>query len=1328
MPDDNRDIANIPSAKQAGGEAGHIRDEPGEGAESAARRYENAGRFDQALRAYKLAADKARQAYLNEAAIHNYSHALTLLGEHAELADPSLEYELLASQEDCHRRLGDRRAQQADLEAMARIAGQTNDTACQAQVSIRQAALANLLGQHAGALEGAEAAVALAKQIGERQMEADGLTVLGEASYRLGNHERVVECHEQALSLYREAGDRAGEANSLQLLGRVAYRAGQLAQVQDYYEQALEIYRNLRDREGEASVLNALGVAAADRAQARNYYEQSLSIARSIGDRAGQSRAYNNLALIYWNLGLYGKARDYLEQAVQIERDIGGSSSLAYFLESLGRVYLELEAYGKARQVLREGLALSTKSGDRWSEAGYWLGLGREALAKGHLDEARESIQKACDLQRAIGTLGDLASSLAWLGATYLAKGEWEEAQRCTAEAVAHLEAVGNSSDYAPQDIWWIRYQVLKIAPGDGDTRDEESWACLQRARDVMLASISTLSDDGLRRSYLNKVKTNTSITVEWARLMAARQRSEGRPLLDALVLPPLQRDAAAAVKDQLRRVLDISLQMNETREADSLHEYVLDHVIELSGAERGFLILIKPDGQMSFEATRGFEPDEIKRARAQSSYTILSTVAQSRLPILLQDIPTDLLSGRHSSVLELNLRSVMCVPLLAHSALIGLIYADNRSVNGRFLPSDLDLLSIFANQAATAIENARLHEETVAWAHTLEQRVSERTDELQRANKALVRRAAQLETNREVAQQVTLILDLDELIKQVVDLIQARFGYYCVSAWLVTDKRDAIAMRAVARRDGAPEAVMESSIPMDKPSIIVSVCQTGQHRLVNDVTNAPDFMAVEALPDTRAELAVPLQIGNVVTGVLDIQSDQPDAFEPDDVLALQTLANQIAISIRNAQLYEGEQRRRRLAESLEQAGRELSSSLDVTEVLGHILDQLATVVPYERCGVVLEQGATMKFAAHRGFPDDERVKDLRIIIREGDVYQQMIETHSHILVDDVTQEAGWKQVEWLPLNQSWLGIPLIAKDRVVAMISMTRREAGAFSAEDALLASTFAGQAAIALENAKLYSELNQAYQNLERLDKTKSDFINVTAHELRTPLTVIKGYTQVLQVLPVGQDAQSKPLLDGILTGMARMHEVVNSILDVTKIDAQALTLSKDLVVLGNTLQRVQAELQDALQERALTLNVEGLNRLPLIQADPALLYKVFYQLVINAIKYTPDGGAITVSGQAVEDESWGKGVEIVVQDTGIGIDPAHHELIFEKFYQTGEVAVHSSGRTKFKGGGPGLGLAIVKGIVTAHGGRVWVESECHDEERCPGSRFHVRLPIKG
>jgi signal transduction histidine kinase len=148
--------------------------------------------------------------------------------------------------------------------------------------------------------------------------------------------------------------------------------------------------------------------------------------------------------------------------------------------------------------------------------------------------------------------------------------------------------------------------------------------------------------------------------------------------------------------------------------------------------------------------------------------------------------------------------------------------------------------------------------------------------------------------------------------------------------------------------------------------------------------------------------------------------------------------------------------------------------------------------------------------------------------------------------------------------------------------------------------------------------------------------------------------------------------------------------------------------------------------------------LEALPLIQADPDLLWKVFYQLVINAIKYTPDGGAITVSGTEItplpsfdyaQDAQEGPGarsVEIVVSDTGIGIDPAHHELIFEKFYQTGPVAFHSSGKTKFKGGGPGLGLAIARGIVIAHNGRIWVESQGYDEAHCPGSQFHVRLPL--
>jgi signal transduction histidine kinase len=121
-----------------------------------------------------------------------------------------------------------------------------------------------------------------------------------------------------------------------------------------------------------------------------------------------------------------------------------------------------------------------------------------------------------------------------------------------------------------------------------------------------------------------------------------------------------------------------------------------------------------------------------------------------------------------------------------------------------------------------------------------------------------------------------------------------------------------------------------------------------------------------------------------------------------------------------------------------------------------------------------------------------------------------------------------------------------------------------------------------------------------------------------------------------------------------------------------------------------------------------------------------KFFSQLINNAIKYTPDGGHIEITGQ-VHAESSGLFVEVTVEDNGIGIDQDDQHRIFDKFYRTGDLMKHSTGKTKFKGAGPGLGLSLVKGIVDAHSGRVWVESRGHDEEACPGSSFHVLLPVR-
>jgi signal transduction histidine kinase len=253
---------------------------------------------------------------------------------------------------------------------------------------------------------------------------------------------------------------------------------------------------------------------------------------------------------------------------------------------------------------------------------------------------------------------------------------------------------------------------------------------------------------------------------------------------------------------------------------------------------------------------------------------------------------------------------------------------------------------------------------------------------------------------------------------------------------------------------------------------------------------------------------------------------------------------------------------------------------------------------------------------------------------------------------------------------------------------------------------------------------ELEKTNKILEQMDRTKGSFIQISAHELRTPLTLIMGYSAMLEQ-STKDDPDLNMLAKGILEGSNRMTEVVDSMLDVSRIDNKTLTVKKTDLQINLLVQKVHKSFMYALDERNLKFEMVGLDKLPPVPADPEMLYKVFHHVIINAIKYTPDGGLITVQGRVVNNAECPE-VEIAVKDTGIGIDPQSHELIFNKFYQTGEVLLHSSGKTKFKGGGPGLGLAIARGIIEAHKGRIWVESPDHDENTNPGSTFYICLPM--
>ena len=617
-------------------------------------------------------------------------------------------------------------------------------------------------------------------------------------------------------------------------------------------------------------------------------------------------------------------------------------------------------------------------------------------------------------------------------------------------------------------------------------------------------------------------------------------------------------------------------------------------------------------------------------------------------------------------------------------------------------------------------------------------------TAELQLANEALSKRNVQLEVSSEVGQQITSILDLTELLERVVALIQTKFAYYFVGVWLLNEDQSGVVLHAGQSEQLGSQSGYEIGL-VQATSPIVRVVQRGKYDLIEDFAENTAYFPFETLSDARSELALPLHVGQETIGVLDIVSDQIAAFSNVDRVGLQSLADQIAIAIRNAQLYEIEQRRRSLAESVERIGRVLTGDLDMHQVPQRVLEELQRVVPYGRGSIMLQQGDELQCIAKRGYPSAKDTSELQVTIDEGGVFQRMITTAEPVLVDDVTRDPGWQQLAWLNLHHSWLGVPLITKDRVIGMISLTRPEAEAFSNEDTHSVLALAGQAAIALENAGLFDEinrfneqleqkvaerteeLNQANKILERLDKTKTDFINVTSHELRTPLSVIKGYSQILRIMPVNNaDPEIEKLTSGIINGVERLQKIVDTMLDVVKIDSQVLQVGRDPTNIYDLFLTIKESLIPALQERQQILTLIDLETLPFIEANAILIHKAFYNIIINAIKYTPDGGHITISGRLLEDETTPPMIEVVVSDAGIGIDPEHHERIFEKFFQTGEVAFHSTGQTKFKGGGPGLGLAIVRGIIDAHHGQAWVESPGYNEVHCPGSTFYVHLPV--
>ncbi|MCC6148524.1 MAG: HAMP domain-containing histidine kinase [Anaerolineaceae bacterium] len=254
--------------------------------------------------------------------------------------------------------------------------------------------------------------------------------------------------------------------------------------------------------------------------------------------------------------------------------------------------------------------------------------------------------------------------------------------------------------------------------------------------------------------------------------------------------------------------------------------------------------------------------------------------------------------------------------------------------------------------------------------------------------------------------------------------------------------------------------------------------------------------------------------------------------------------------------------------------------------------------------------------------------------------------------------------------------------------------------------------------------TQMSQTQKALEKLDRTKSDFIAIASHELKTPLTLIEGYASMLteKHTPKNTDTFDTVLLNGIQNGIQRLRNIIDDMVDVSLIDNNLLQLNIQPVWLNRSFKILVLELESALAARKLELEITAFpGSEMMIFADPERLLQAFRNILTNAIKYTPDGGKIRIDGRILSGF-----IETTVSDTGIGIALSDQLEIFDKFGRRGNSTLHSSSKINFKGGGAGLGLPIAKGIIEAHSGAIWAESSGYDETVCPGSVFHILLPI--
>jgi signal transduction histidine kinase len=655
----------------------------------------------------------------------------------------------------------------------------------------------------------------------------------------------------------------------------------------------------------------------------------------------------------------------------------------------------------------------------------------------------------------------------------------------------------------------------------------------------------------------------------------------------------------------------------------------------------------------------------------------------------------------------ELGYRTILSVPLLREGVPLGTILL-RRSVVDPFSDKQIALLKTFADQAVIAIENVRLFKE------------------LQTSNRdlttALDKQTATSDILRVISQSQTDVQPVfDAILDSAVRLLRAYSGT------LSRLSGDLIDLAALTSTDPAGDDAVRATFPRplmsDNPH--ARAIQGRVPLNITDVHTDPFWTEPLArLRGYRSVVAVPLLRQNESIGAITVTPREPGGFTEDEIALLQTFADQAVIAIENVRLLtELQARTQDLTRSVGQltalgdVGRAVSSTLDLETVLSTIVSRAIQLSETDGGSVYEYDEATEEFSlrASRDLPEAyvEQVRDAHPRKGEGAV-GRVAQTREPVQIADISDAATYEsRVRNMLLQiglRALLAVPLIAEDQLVGALIVMRKRTGTFAAEEVALLQTFATQSALAIQNARLFREIEDKSRQLEVASQHKSEFLANMSHELRTPLNAIIGFSEVLTDRMFGElNEKQEEYLKDIYASGTHLLSLINDILDLSKIEAGRMELELTDFDLPTALDNALTLVRERAGRRAIALHLSVDERLGQVQGDERKIRQVVLNLLSNAIKFTPEGGRIDVG--AVPKNGF---VELSVSDTGVGIAPEDQEKVFEEFRQVGTAAK--------KVEGTGLGLTLGRKFVELHGGRIWVKSEVG-----LGSTFTFTIPVR-